>query len=365
MKFEKPIVLYDVEKEGLDKIIKEKEKYHLILSLGDSIPWKRNTKQIFLSYAEKMANLLPPKNRDRLEGVALSLFPTIDDVYVDELSPYHFALPFDDKCVVDVLESEQDKEELERCKESDIPYLDTYYGRIYTNMLKPRAILQSNNTNTIGEELIDIAKSLVSSLRYDIHHKAWDIAEAPDGMKDALRLMDWFNEFSSSFMAEIGKIACGKNEAQIRALLMSLANYQEKLEAMEESNNQKAKEERRKQEDRSEDLLKKEPMWIKALCGKIDGFDKVLSYKLKRIGNANYDLEFSFCSPNYNCGKLASRLIEDDAKLEKRYYEYKLRVDDKGLETRLKKLSYRLKDGKDGDVTNRLITSLKNKKKAL
>ena len=162
MKFEKPIVLYDVEKEGLEKIIEKKEKCRPILSLGDSIPWKRNTKQIFLFYAEKMANLLPPENRNRLEVEALSLFPTNDEVCGEEslFSPYHFALPFDDKYIVEESESKQDKEEWEKCKESDMPYLDTYYGRIYTNMLKPRAISQDNKTKNIGEELIDIAIEL-------------------------------------------------------------------------------------------------------------------------------------------------------------------------------------------------------------
>lgn len=374
MKLEKPIVLYDVEKEGLDRIIKEKEKYHLILSLGDSIPWKRNTKQIFLFYAEKMANLLPPKNRNRLKGVALSLFPTNDEVYGEEslFSPYHFALPFDDKYIVEESESEQDKEEWEKCKESDMPYLDTYYGRIYTDMLKPREILQSNKTNTIGEELIDIAESLVFSLRLHIRSMAWEIAEAPEGMKDALRLMDWFNEFSSSFMAEIGKIACGKNETEIKALLIDITNQQEKMENIENEKEalekiiiQRNMEEEQKQEDRSELKLKDEPIWIKALCGNIKGFEKVLNYKLKRRSDGDYDLEFSFCSPKYNCGKLAERLIEDDKKIDSRFKEYKLRVEERGLETRLKKLSNRLNDGKFGDVTNRLITSLKIKKKAL
>lgn len=371
MKFEKPIVLYDVEKEGLEKIIEEKEKCRPILSLGDSIPWKRNTKQIFLSYAEKMANLLPPENRNRLEVEALSLFPTNDEVCGEEslFSPWHFALPFDDKCIEEELESEQDKEEWEKCKESNMPYLDTYYGRIYTNMLKPRAIPQDNKTKNIGEELIDVAEKLTFSLRLHIRSMAWDIAKNPEGMKDALRLMDWFNEFSSSFMAEIGKIACvethEKQQLVIDAVTKELYESNKGKKELEKKSIQRDMEEKQKQEDRSKVKLKDEPMWIKALCGEIGGFEKVLNYKLKGKSDGDYGLEFSFCSPNYNCGKLAERLIEDDKRIDSRFKEDKLRVEERGLETRLKKLSNRLNDGKSGDVTNRLITSLKIKKKAL
>ena len=370
MKLEKPIVLYDVEKEGLEKIIEKKEKCRPILSLGDSIPWKRNTKQIFLFYAEKMANLLPPKNRNRLKGVALSLFPTNDEVYGEGcMSPYHFALPFDNKCVVEASESEQDKEEWEMCKESDTPYLDTYYGRIYTDMLKPRAITHKDRAKTIGEELIEIAESLVISLRLNIHSMAWEIAETPEGMKDALRLMDWFNEFSSYFMAEIGKIACvethEKQQLVIDVVTKALYESNKGKGELEKKLIQKDMEEERKQEDRSKVKLKDEPIWIKVLCGEIGGFEKVLNYKLKRKSDGDYGLEFSFCSPKYNCGKLAERLIEDDKRIDSRFKEYKLRVEERGLETRLKQLSNRLNDGKSGDVTNRLITSLKTKKKAL
>lgn len=364
MKFEKQIVLYDVEKEGLEKIIEEKEKCRPILSLGDSIPWKRNTKQIFLSYAEKMANLLPPENRNRLEVEALSLFPANDEVCGEEslFSPYHFALPFDDKYIVEESESKQDKEEWEKCKESDMPYLDTYYGRIYTNMLKPRAIPQGNKTKNIGEELIDVAEKLIFSLRLHIRSMAWDIAKNPEGMKDALRLMDWFNEFSSSFMAEIGKIACvethEKQQLVIEAVTKEL--YKEKKDKekvvasyAELKAEKEAEEEIKKREEAK---LNELSPWIQSLCG-LKGYDKVLDYRLDQKKDK------LFFSLNENCkdfGKLGKRIFEDLG-----YLEEGLDIESRGLEKRLRELTDNFENGPANNTTQTLAKKIRACKKVL
>ena len=362
MKFEKPIVLYDVEKEGLEKIIEKKEKCRPILSLGDSIPWKRNTKQIFLFYAEKMANLLPPENRNRLEVEALSLFPTNDEVCGEEslFSPYHFALPFDDKYIVEESESKQDKEEWEKCKESDMPYLDTYYGRIYTNMLKPRAISQDNKTKNIGEELIDIAEKLTFSLRLHIRSMAWDIAKNPEGMKDALRLLDWFNEFSSSFMAEIGKIVCTKDKNYLDNLIGSIVclseQIKEKDKVIKSLNSRlseiEEKEEAKKEiENRIRERLNKLPFWIKILCG-FNGYDKVLNYRL------DSEKDTLFFSLNDRCtdfGKLGKRIFEDSRNLG----EEGLDIESRGLEKRLRELTDNFENSPARNITETLAKRIR------
>ena len=359
MKFEKQIVLYDVEKEGLEKIIEEKEKCRPILSLGDSIPWKRNTKQIFLSYAEKMANLLPPENRNRLEVEALSLFPTNDEVCGEEslFSPWQFALPFDGKYIVEESESKQDKEEWDKCKESDMPYLDTYYGRIYTNMLKPRAISQDNKTKNISEELIDVAEKLTFSLRLHIRSMAWDIAKNPEGMKDALRLLDWFNEFSSSFMAEIGKIVCTKDKNYIDNLTGSIVCLSEKIKSQNsELSEIKEKEEAKKEiENRIRERLNKLPIWIQSLCGS-KGYDKVLNYRL------DSEKDTLFFSLNDRCkdfGKLGNRIFEDSRNLG----EEGLDIESRGLEKRLRELTDNFENSPANNTTETLAKKIRACKK--
>lgn len=358
MKFDKFVYWDEVKKEGLEKISKEKEKYHLVISWDDSIPWKRNTKQIFLSYAEKMANLLPPENRNRLEVEALSLFPANDEVCGEEslFSPYHFALPFDDKYIVEESESKQDKEEWEKCKESDMPYLDTYYGRIYTNMLKPRAISQDNKTKNIGEELIDVAEKLTFSLRLHIRSMAWNIAEAPDGMKDALRLMDWFNEFSSSFMAEIGKIACGKDYEMQQFFIEDLKKklYEATTRCAELEADKEAEKEI---ENRIRERLNKLPIWIQSLCGS-KGYDKVLNYRL------DSEKDTLFFSLNDRCadfGKLGKRIFEDSRNLG----EEGLDIESRGLEKRLRELTDNFENSPANNTTETLAKKIRSCQKEL
>ena len=63
MKLPKPIKLLNLEKKGdLEKVKDEERDFIVLPNLGD-IPWEKDAKQIFLSYAEKMANLLPRKAR--------------------------------------------------------------------------------------------------------------------------------------------------------------------------------------------------------------------------------------------------------------------------------------------------------------
>lgn len=370
MKLPKPIKMLNLEKKGdLEKVKDEERDFVVLFHLGD-IPWEKDAKQIFLSYAEKMANLLPQESKNRLETEVLSIsfFPTIDDVYAEpcNIDTWNFALPFDKTPPKEECLSIKDEELKACCRESDIPFKDTFYGRIYTNMLKPKDIDNEDRVKTTGEELIEMAERLLFHVRLDIRSKAWEIAETENGMSDALRLIDWFNEFSSSFMAEIGKIACTKTDKEKQYFIEALKKQgildrEAKEKAEKELYNERKKSEK-KEEDESEELLKKEPIWIKALCGKEEGFEKVLNYKLVR-NNTILDLEFSFCSPKYNCGKLAKRIIEDDRKIERKYYEYKVRVEEKGFETRLKQLSLRLNDGRGGDVHNRLATSISKKKK--
>lgn len=336
--------IINVEKEEDLKRAMEEDKSTNIILLGTPIPWKRNAKQIFLSYAEKMANLLPQESKNRLETKALSFFPPISNVFDGCI--YYPDFLFGDKRLEDSIEpNDEDERTKEKYISNNTPYRDTYFGRIYTKMLESNNPIQENEQKTTGEKLIEISEKVIYSARFDIFNYARDISKEQNGTIDALRLLDWFNEFSSSFMAEIGKIACTKDKKYIDNLIGSILCLSEQIKdkdnVIKSLNNRlseiKEKEEaKKKEENKTNEMVNKQPLWIKCLCG-LNGNTQLLNY---RFDSENNRLVFSLNKNCKNFGVLGQRIVDDSKELG----EKGLDITKRGLETRLRELTDNLEN---------------------
>lgn len=311
MKLNKLVVICEMKGRGdFTKAMKEEGAgRHALPRLGVDLKGN-DAKSIFLSCAEGMARLLPSDNRRRLEVEALSLFPTTEDAYQLLSGPWNFALPFDGAPQAETPTDSQ-KEKQGYCPKT--PYRDTWYGRIYTDMLKPRVTDREDRIATTGEDLIELAERLLSMVRLEIRSRAWDIAEEQNSMEEALRLMDWFNTFSSYFMAEIGKMACrntdNENQNEIKSLKRTMSEYEDTIKEkeayiseMRAENEEKEKIERKKRE--KFDAL---PIWIKSLCG-ANGGTQLINYD---INPKTDELVFSFHEGCKNFGPVGKRIVED------------------------------------------------------
>lgn len=354
MKLEKPIKLYVPNNgKGFEELVKEDDnKVIYLVKCGnlDNCQWKRDPRQIFLFIAEEMADTLPTEYSQRLMNEALSLFPS-NTFFDDE----DYTLPIGTKLSEEGTQG--DAKIRQQCKENKIASKSTIYGEIYIN--KPYSYSQTSKDFSLSSRYIEVVKNrYVDMWRLAVREKAWELSREPNGMNDAIHLLDWFNEFSSSFMAETGKYVSALSEEELNTQINLLElgakeitkKYKERFKDIERRE-QKIK--NNKDIEKRNKFLDK-PKWVQYLCGE-DNNEKVLNYYLDEDNN----LRFSFVEPKYNFAKLGRRIVKD-YKLYKD--EYNLPIEKKGLQ---KILRDELIDYIDADIANPVEVTAKTIRKTL